>query len=405
MSEQALIKKESKEVAHKPQINFGGSIPTGGLVPTNFEGIYRLSEIFAKSGLMPKGFEAPEKVFVAITMGLEVGLYPTQAVQNICVINGRPSLWGDGMLAVIQASGLLEHFSETYEGKYPENDFKAVCIVKRKGGGTFRNEFSVAMAKKAGLWSKTGPWTQYPERMLKMRARAFTLRDGFADVLRGLRSAEEVMDFDVALTPNLNGVYEAPAEVVTEQAQNKPEVDTEPEIKEPEASTPPTETKGPMNVFTPDIESVLEPTPEPEEAKQPETMDNDGQIWERSNWKNFKKGKEGLSTFVYQNKAKLSKAPAEILQELGEKWAACYEEVPFPLAALTEPEQQPTTGPDKEASRKLVAKITKAIDDAQSKDELKHILKQVQEDCKDRLTEGDYNGITSLLTSSIDFYA
>jgi hypothetical protein len=53
----------------------------------------------------------------------------------------------------------------------------------------------MAMAEQARLTRKEGPWRSYPQRMLKMRARSWTLRDGFADVLRGLHIREEVDDF------------------------------------------------------------------------------------------------------------------------------------------------------------------------------------------------------------------
>ena len=55
-------------------------------------------------------------------------------------------------------------------------------------------EFSMQDAKQAGLTGKQGPWSQYPRRMLQMRARAFALRDVFADVLRGVHVAEEAQD-------------------------------------------------------------------------------------------------------------------------------------------------------------------------------------------------------------------
>jgi hypothetical protein len=65
-------------------------------------------------------------------------------------------------------------------------------------------KFSVADAKKASLWGKSGPWSQYPRRMLQMRARGFALRDAFPDVLKGLVTAEEAFDYPqpiVAETP------------------------------------------------------------------------------------------------------------------------------------------------------------------------------------------------------------
>jgi hypothetical protein len=165
----------------------------GALMPRNFEGLWRMSQIMAASGMMPKGMERTESVFVAVQMGLEVGLSPMQAVQNIAAINGRPAIWGDAMLGLVRGSGLLLSISETFEG---EGDaMTAVCAVGRKGDiGITEGRFSIADAKRAGLWGKSGPWTQYPRRMLQMRARGFALRDKFADVLKGLYAREELED-------------------------------------------------------------------------------------------------------------------------------------------------------------------------------------------------------------------
>jgi hypothetical protein len=57
-----------------------------------------------------------------------------------------------------------------------------------------RTSFSVADAKRANLWGKKGPWTQYPARMLKWRARGFNLADNFGEVLKGLKTIDELMD-------------------------------------------------------------------------------------------------------------------------------------------------------------------------------------------------------------------
>lgn len=175
----------------------------GGLVPTDLEGMWRLAQIFSKSGLMPKGMDNPEAIFVAIEAGLETGMRPFQACQNIAVINGRPVVWGDAQLALVRASGLLENFSEEPirddGGSGKVMGFR--CRAKRKGqAAIIEHTFTVEDAKTAGLWGKAGgqgqptPWVTYPQRMLQMRARSWTHRDGFADVLKGLRQAEEVID-------------------------------------------------------------------------------------------------------------------------------------------------------------------------------------------------------------------
>jgi hypothetical protein len=136
-----------------------------------------------------------QKLELGIMHGASVGLGPIAAVQSIAIINGKPSIWGDGALSVIEHSGLLEDMGEAYE----EDDNQgmiAVCTMKRHGRATpIVNRFSTAMADQAGLTRIEGPWQSYPERMLRMRARSWTMRDAFADVLRGLHIREEVEDF------------------------------------------------------------------------------------------------------------------------------------------------------------------------------------------------------------------
>ncbi|WP_245265880.1 recombinase RecT [Bradyrhizobium japonicum] len=130
---------------------------------------------------------------IAIMRGMEVGLTPFMALDKIAIVNGRPTIWGDGAIGLVRGSGLCEFIKERIEGSGDAR--MAVCEAKRRGEPEpIRRTFSVADAKKAGLWGKQGPWQQYPERMLQMRARAFALRDGFADVLGGLYLREEIED-------------------------------------------------------------------------------------------------------------------------------------------------------------------------------------------------------------------
>jgi hypothetical protein len=170
------------------------AVTNRGLVPANFEDLWRMAKAVSASGLAPRGMDRPEQVFVAMAHGLEIGLKPMQSLQRIAVINGRPTIWGDAMIGLVRASGQLERLSETIEGKAGTDDFAAVCVAKRVGSDEVRSVYSVKDARTAGLWGKSGPWTTSPKRMLQMRARAFALRDLFADVLGGLYMAEEVMD-------------------------------------------------------------------------------------------------------------------------------------------------------------------------------------------------------------------
>ena len=151
----------------------------------------KVSEYIAKSSFCPKSFAGkPGDILVCLQMGQELGLKPMQAIQNIAVINGRPSLWGDAMLGVCRQSKDFEFIKETFD----EATMTATCVVKRRNEPEFISSFSQKKAVTARLWGKEGPWTTYPERMLQMRARGFCLRDSFADLLRGIIIREEAED-------------------------------------------------------------------------------------------------------------------------------------------------------------------------------------------------------------------
>lgn len=169
--------------------------PARGLALSSFDDAFRFAQMVAKSDFAPKDFKGkPESCLLAIQHGSEVGLSPMQSLQSIAVINGRPTIWGDAAIALVQASPACEYVREYIEGD--GDNMAAVCEAKRRGyPAPTVVRFSVADAKKAGLWAKSGPWSQYPTRMLTLRARGFALRNAFADALRGLVTAEEAQDY------------------------------------------------------------------------------------------------------------------------------------------------------------------------------------------------------------------
>lgn len=159
-----------------------------GIVPSDIEQVFRLATAIAKSGLAPNGMKTAEALTVAIMHGLELGLPPMQAVQRIAVINGRPTVWGDAIPALLLSRGFK--IKESICGGAETRC--AQCEITRPDGQVFTGVFSISDARTAGLWGKAGPWKQFPDRMLQMRARGFAARDGAADVLGGLYLREEV---------------------------------------------------------------------------------------------------------------------------------------------------------------------------------------------------------------------
>lgn len=178
------------------------------LAPKTMEEAMKFSELIAGSSIVPACYKGKAMdVLVAVQMGAELGLKPLQALQNIAIINGKPSVYGDSFLAIIQAHPLYDGHEEYFEGDV------AVCRFRRKGCATpFESRFGDADAKTAGLLGKAGPWTNYPKRMKQMRARGFAGRDAFADALKGIITREEAEDYPqtVARTPDAEVVERAP---------------------------------------------------------------------------------------------------------------------------------------------------------------------------------------------------
>jgi ribosome modulation factor len=181
-----------------PQITAGGTL--AALVPQNLDDAFRLSKALSLSGdMVPKHFQGkPEMIMAAVIRGMEIGLAPMQALANIAVINGRASLWGDALPALMQRAG--HHIDVEMEGEGDKQEAVAT-LTRGDTGKIIVRRFSVADAKKAQLWNKPGPWQQYPQRMLANRARSWAVRDGAADALMGLQIAEEVSDYAKDVTP------------------------------------------------------------------------------------------------------------------------------------------------------------------------------------------------------------
>jgi hypothetical protein len=165
------------------------------LMPQTFDQLVRFAELAAGTDMVPKDYRGkPGNIMIACQMGSELGLSPMQSINSIAVINGRPGVWGDGLIGICRQSPLCQDIVETFEGEGEART--AICIATRRGASPTTGRFSVADAKRAGLWG-TNVWAKYPDRMLQNRARGFALRDAFPDLLRGLKTVEELRDTPV----------------------------------------------------------------------------------------------------------------------------------------------------------------------------------------------------------------
>ena len=163
---------------------------TFSLSPRNLAEAMEFAKIIAQSDMVPKDYvNKPGNVLVAVQTGAELGLKPMQSLQGISVINGRPSIWGDAMRALVISHPEFEDLHEEKQDTY------CTVTLKRRGRSPVVTTFTMDDAKKAGLAGKSGPWQTAPKRMLQMRAFAFAARDLFADALKGIKSTKELRDY------------------------------------------------------------------------------------------------------------------------------------------------------------------------------------------------------------------
>lgn len=190
------------------------------IIPQSIEDVFRVAKGVVMAGLAPSalvdkksGDAAVAAVAVAIMSGAELGLKPMVALRSFTVINGRPALYGDGLINVIRQSGRAAYLRtgcDTRDGK-----LVGWCEAKRSDTEEEKRvEFSQDDAVRAGLWSdqpiikKNGqngpyekpndsPWFRYPQRMLAWRAAGWCLRELFGDVLGGIRDEFEAQEVPV----------------------------------------------------------------------------------------------------------------------------------------------------------------------------------------------------------------
>ncbi len=196
MQTELTIARQEKEIMElkwrlqKTQAEKSSRLEDSLFAPSLYEHYQKVAVTLSKSGVIPTAYRGkPEDIFVAMAMGYQLGFPVEQSLQDVAVINGRPCLWGDGLLSLCLNHPECQKINEDpiLNGN---NIIGYSCTVVRKGHEPHTQTFTMQDAEHAGLLKKGGVWKSYPTRMLQMRARSLALRDKFADALRGLRIAE-----------------------------------------------------------------------------------------------------------------------------------------------------------------------------------------------------------------------
>ena len=182
-----------EEAANQTIVQAAGTALASDPAFVKYELAKRVSHTLSISNLVPDAFRGrPNDIFVAVNMGAELGMEPFQAIQSIAVIDGKPCLYGDGLIGVVRASPKCSWIQETLS----EDGKTATCTTQRDGDPKpISASYSLDDAVQAGIHTKFN-WKKHPKRMLQMRARAYCLRDAYPDLLKGLGVVEERQDHE-----------------------------------------------------------------------------------------------------------------------------------------------------------------------------------------------------------------
>lgn len=152
------------------------------------------AEVLVKSGFLPMAINTPEKALAIMQKGKELGIPPMEAMSSINIIQGKPSVSPQLMLAIARRTGQLEDL------QMKVTDKGATVIVKRKGQSPHETSFGIKEATDLQLIGKDN-YKKQPGVMFQWRALAQNLRITFPDAIAGLYLIEEMTQGEETYTP------------------------------------------------------------------------------------------------------------------------------------------------------------------------------------------------------------
>lgn len=258
-----------------------------------FQDVTNLSIAFAKSNLF--GYNNSSEALSLMMLAQANGLHPAKAAERYHIIQGRPAMKADAMLASFQESGGKVRWEY-------RTDKACKLHLEHPQGGELDVEWTIERARAAGLTGKK-TWSQFPTQMLAARCVSEGVRALYPACLCGMYTPEEVGDFDrkpanAPASVPASPAIDAPTVSAEKPAQAKPKkmpadaVDAE--IVQPDYST-----DAPLfaNTPAPKAEPKAEkPAPKAEKKnpnKKPTQAEKD------ANWKAICEEKRAMAPEVY----------------------------------------------------------------------------------------------------------
>lgn len=163
------------------------------------QGIYKMAKVYANSTMIPSSYQRnPDNCFVAIELAGRMNVSPTLVMQNLTVVQGRPSWSGQSCIALTNGCGKFAHDLDfCWVGEPGTDEWGCYCRTTRKADGRelVGTTITIGLAKREGWYNKNGSkWQTLPQQMLMYRAASWFARTYCPEVLMGFSTAEEAED-------------------------------------------------------------------------------------------------------------------------------------------------------------------------------------------------------------------
>ncbi len=166
--------------------------------------VARKAESLAGSSIIPREYQGnAANVLVAMEMAERTGVPVLAVMQNLHIINGRPSWSAQFLIAAVNRSGRFSPLRFRFEGEPGQDAWgcRAVAVDLGDGEELIGTLVTIGMAKAEGWATKSGSkWKTLPEQMLRYRAAAFWARTFSPELTVGMHTVEESEDMGPSIT-------------------------------------------------------------------------------------------------------------------------------------------------------------------------------------------------------------
>ena len=152
-----------------------------------FQDMQSMAESIAKSGLF--GMKDTNQVLALMAVAQAEGLHPATAARDYHVIQGRPALKADAMLARFQQAGGKVDW-KVYTDK------EVTGIFAHPNGGSLELTWTIKQAQDIGLVKPGSGWQKYPRAMLRSRCISEGIRTVYPGCVVCTYTPEEVEEFE-----------------------------------------------------------------------------------------------------------------------------------------------------------------------------------------------------------------